>query len=141
MADTAIKDEEEKKEYFDSPQELDRKVDKVAMWILEANHFTAFTGAGISTAAGIPDYRSGANTVLPTGAGCWEKAANISKARKEGTLKHQPATKATLRTTLSRAFPSRCHMAMVALMQKNLLKFVMSQNVDGLHRKSGIPSY
>ena len=31
-------------------------------------------------------------------------------------------------------------MAMVELMEKNHLKYVVSQNVDGLHRKSGIPA-
>lgn len=75
MTDTAIKNEEEKKEYFDSPEELDRKCELLAMMIKSSEHFIAFTGAGISTSAGIPDFRSGANTVLPTGPGVWEKAA------------------------------------------------------------------
>ena len=44
-----------------------------------SQHMVAFTGAGISTAAGVPDYRSGYNTVLETGAGCWETAANKKK--------------------------------------------------------------
>jgi hypothetical protein len=75
MADTAIKSEEEKKEYFDSPEELDTKCDLLAQWIKSSEHFVAFTGAGISTAAGIPDFRSGYDTVLETGPGAWEKAA------------------------------------------------------------------
>ena len=36
----------------------------------------AFTGAGISTGVGIADFRSGYNTVMPTGPGGWEKAAH-----------------------------------------------------------------
>jgi len=58
--------------------------------IKNCNYFVTFTGAGLSTSAGIPDYRSGANTVLPTGAGCWEKKANIEKAKKEGKLFNPP---------------------------------------------------
>ena len=77
MASTALKTAAEKKEYFDSPKVLDEKVEKLAQMILASDYFCAFTGAGISTASGIPDYRSGADTKLPTGAGCWEKAANI----------------------------------------------------------------
>ena len=45
--------------------------------IKNSNHLVAFTGAGISTSTGIPDYRSGANTVIPTGPGCWTKLAEI----------------------------------------------------------------
>ena len=78
--DTAIKNEREKKEYFDTPEVLQKKVKKLATMITNSKHFVTFTGAGISTAAGIGDYRSGANTVLATGAGKWEQLAAIEKA-------------------------------------------------------------
>lgn len=83
MAQTAIENEEEKREYFDSPAVLDEKVTLLAEMILTSNHFVAFTGAGISTSCGIPDYRSGYSTVLETGPGCWETAANKLKFQNE----------------------------------------------------------
>ena len=43
-----------------------------------------------------------------------------------------------LKTTIKSAFPSRTHMGLVELMEKQHLKYLISQNVDGLHRKSGI---
>jgi len=73
MADTAINTEEEKREYFDSPEELELKIDQLVSWIKESSQFIAFTGAGVSTSAGIPDFRSGYNTVLDTGPGAWEE--------------------------------------------------------------------
>ena len=81
MAATHIKNEEEKKEYFDSPAELDRKVSLLAEWVRDSSYMTAFTGAGCSTSAGIADYRSGFDTVLPW-AGCWERAALKAKKPK-----------------------------------------------------------
>lgn len=71
MADTAHKKEEDKVEHFDSPDVLKQKVEAIAGLILQSNHFIAFTGAGISTACGIPDFRSGVGTVLKTGPGAW----------------------------------------------------------------------
>ena len=81
MAYTAHKTEEEKKEYFDSQEELNEKVEKLAQMVIDSQHFVAFTGAGISTSAGIADYRSGANTVLETGPGIWTKKAEIKAAK------------------------------------------------------------
>ena len=75
MANTAHKTEDEKKEYFDSDQELEKKVTILADMVKKSKYFVSFTGAGISTACGIPDFRSGVNTVLPTGPGAWEKLA------------------------------------------------------------------
>ena len=148
MADTAHKTEEEKKEYFDEPAVLDEKISMLAEMVLSSQYMTMFTGAGISTACGIPDYRSGYNTVLETGPGCWETAANKQKYREEqkraaaagGAAAQMPANKRTVKTTIQKAYPSITHMAMVELMEKNHLKHIVSQNVDGLHRKSGIPA-
>eukprot|EP01022_Parablepharisma_sp_SALTPOND_P033933 TRINITY_DN8_c1_g1_i1.p4 TRINITY_DN8_c1_g1~~TRINITY_DN8_c1_g1_i1.p4 ORF type:complete len:242 (+),score=15.20 TRINITY_DN8_c1_g1_i1:3760-4485(+) len=84
--------------------------------------------AGISTSAGIPDFRSGVHTVLPTGPGAWEKLAT-----KTGDAKKH------VRTAMASAIPTFTHMSFVKLMNEGYLKFLISQNVDGLHRKSGIP--
>jgi NAD-dependent SIR2 family protein deacetylase len=127
MADTAINSEEEKKEYFDTPEVLDQKCEQLALMIRSAEHFVAFSGAGISTSAGIPDFRSGYDTVLETGPGAWEKAANKEKVTKKIVTK-----------PIQKAVPTLTHMAFVGLMEEGLLKFIISQNVDGLHRKSGI---
>ena len=75
MATTAHKTDKEKQEFFDPEEVLEKKINKLANLILESKHFIAFTGAGISTACGIPDFRSGVNTVLKTGPGAWEKKA------------------------------------------------------------------
>ena len=74
--ETAHKTDEEKREFFDSEDVLDKKIDKFIQMLKNSKHFIAFTGAGISTSTGIADFRSGINTVLPTGPGCWEKLAN-----------------------------------------------------------------
>ena len=55
----------------------------LAEMILTSSHFVTFTGAGISTSSGIPDYRSGFDTVLATGPGAWESAANKQKYMQE----------------------------------------------------------
>lgn len=51
---------------------------------MKSKHMIAFTGAGISTACGIPDFRSGINTVLPTGPGAWEK---LNQKQKDASAK------------------------------------------------------
>ena len=48
MASTAHKTEEEKKEYFDTKEELDAKTTLLANWIKESKHFIIFTGGTTS---------------------------------------------------------------------------------------------
>src|SRR4051812_20600058 len=110
---TAHKTDEEKKEFFDTPEELDKKVATLAEWIKKSKHFIAFTGAGISTSAGVPDFRSGVDTVLPTGPGAWEKLATGSNK--------QPL----IRTSTSSAIPTLTHMALIKLQEVGYLKFLI----------------
>ncbi len=44
-----IADEDDKKEYFDSKEELAKKLDMVTDWVKNSKHVIVFTGAGIST--------------------------------------------------------------------------------------------
>lgn len=105
-------------ELFDSREDLQSKIEELARLIGESRHLVAFTGAGISTSCGIPDFRG------PKGV--W-------------TLQHKgkPLPKADL--PFHQARPGITHMALVALHRLGILKFIISQNIDGLHLKSGIP--
>ncbi|GAY55081.1 hypothetical protein CUMW_161750 [Citrus unshiu] len=95
-------------EIFDPPHLLQQK----------SKHLVAFTGAGISTSCGIPDFRG------PKG---------VWTLQREG----KGVPEASL--PFDRAMPSITHMALVELEKAGILKFVISQNVDSLHLCSGIP--
>ncbi|XP_061098922.1 NAD-dependent protein deacetylase sirtuin-6 [Conger conger] len=104
-------------ESFDSPEELQRKVAILAQMVKESRYMVAHTGAGISTSAGIPDFRG------PSGVWTMEQ---------RGETPH-------FDTTFEEARPSPTHMALLALQRAGLLHYIISQNVDGLHMRSGFP--
>ena len=101
--------------------------------INHSKRIVAFTGAGISTQSGIPDFR-GTD-------GIWSKYKPISfdefvaskSARVESWRR-----KAFLYEDLKRAKPNRGHVAVATLDKKGILLAVITQNVDGLHQSSGI---
>ncbi|KAJ0261603.1 NAD-dependent protein deacetylase SRT1 [Hirschfeldia incana] len=105
-------------EFFDPSHVLQCKIEELAKMIQKSKHLVVFTGAGISTSCGIPDFRG------PKG---------IWTLQREG----KDLPKASL--PFHRAMPSMTHMALVELERAGILKFVISQNVDGLHLRSGIP--
>lgn len=104
-------------ERFDPPDVVDLLATKLSTQIKSCKHFIAFTGAGVSTSAGIPDFRG------PEGA--W-------------TLRAQGKQLNFKATTTLQAIPTPTHMALVELQNRGLLKYLVSQNCDGLHRRSGI---
>lgn len=84
--------------------------------IESSKHTVIHTGAGISTSAGIPDFRG------PTGV--W-------------TLE-QKGKKPTINISFDAALPTKTHMAIKTLVANGSVQYIVSQNIDGLHLKSGL---
>ncbi|GMH05817.1 hypothetical protein Nepgr_007657 [Nepenthes gracilis] len=105
-------------EFVDPPHVLLERIEELAMMIGKSKHLVVFTGAGISTSCGIPDFRG------PKG---------IWTLQREGKALPQASL------PFHRATPSVTHMALVELEKAGILKFVISQNIDGLHLRSGLP--
>jgi mono-ADP-ribosyltransferase sirtuin 6 len=104
-------------EHFDTPEALDEKLQKLEELVRASKHMVVFTGAGISTSAGISDFRG------PTGV--WtRKAQGLAPIAGTSTVK---------------ALPTKTHMGIVELHRRGILQYVISQNCDGLHRRSGLP--
>lgn len=108
------------------------------MMILSSEKFVTFTGAGISTGAGIPDYRSAEDSIMGLGAGKWARQSDLEAAKKAG--KTAVPTKNKSAKSVIGCVPTKCHMSLVKLMETGFLKHVISQNTDGMHRRSGIPA-
>ncbi|HEX8651019.1 MAG TPA: Sir2 family NAD-dependent protein deacetylase [Pyrinomonadaceae bacterium] len=98
-------------------QLIEERLRTIAQWIIECKHLVAFTGAGISTDSGIPDFRG------PDGV--WTRRdAGLAPPR--------------WRVSPSQVRPNASHLALVELQWLNKLQFLITQNTDNLHRRSGI---
>lgn len=102
-------------------------------YLVAAERIVIFTGAGISTAAGIPDYR-GPN-------GIWKTRPEIDlneyltdpeKQRQYLTFKSEDFLR------WRDAEPTPAHRAITRLQALGKLRAVITQNIDGLHRRAGI---
>lgn len=97
---------------------------RIAELLKQSNHCLAFTGAGISTAAGIGDFR-GIN-------GKWTTQEKVKQYGQRGVSNTRGHNMLDLR-------PTYTHEALLKLTDLGYIKYLISQNTDGLHRLSGIP--
>ena len=124
-------------ENYDSKRVLNIKLQRLTEMVEACNKVVILTGAGISTAANIPDFRG------PNGIWTLEKKLQ-SKARrnkKQKLLHHHVPESDEVTTTkmdFSDAKPTLTHRAITFLAMKGKLQYCITQNVDGLHKRSGL---
>mmetsp|Transcript_20175 Transcript_20175/g.27827 ORF Transcript_20175/g.27827 Transcript_20175/m.27827 type:complete len:574 (+) Transcript_20175:142-1863(+) len=100
-------------EFMDTPAVLKAKVKRLAKLIRSSNNFIVYTGAGISTSSGVPDYASKNSSII------------------SGDIKEK-------KNSLS-ALPTLSHCVLTHLFEKGHLKHWIQQNHDGLPQKAGFP--
>jgi NAD-dependent deacetylase len=109
------------------------KVDELGQMIADAKTIVAFTGAGISTESGIPDYRSPG--------GIWTKHKPIefrdflasAEARREAWRRRFLSDE-----VMKKATPNAGHRALARLVEQRKMTAIITQNIDGLHQASGV---
>lgn len=111
------------------------ETDRLREMIDGAQRIVAFTGAGISTESGIPDFRSPG--------GIWTKYQPIyfddfmsSDEMRREAWRRKFATD----ETMLKAEPNAGHRALAKLVDQGKMTAIITQNVDGLHQRSGVPA-
>jgi NAD-dependent deacetylase len=112
---------------------IPEQVNLASKLITEADYCVALSGAGISTKSGIPDFRSSQS-------GLWTKyspmeVASLSSFRYDPNRFYDwlsPFVKKVFQ-----ADPNPAHLVLAKLEEEDLLKCVVTQNIDALHQKAG----
>jgi NAD-dependent deacetylase len=93
-----------------------------------------FTGAGISTESGVPDFRSPGSPWLKNQPIPFEAYVRSREARREAWRR-----KFTMDDLYRGAKPSRGHFALASLVASGKMPAVITQNIDGLQQEAGTP--
>jgi NAD-dependent deacetylase len=109
-----------------------KKIREAAELLVNSKNAIALTGAGISTESGIPDFRGEG--------GIWEKYkpeiyGNIKAFMNNPAKFWELAEK--IAPTLFKAKPNPGHFALAELEKMDIIKAVITQNIDELHQKAG----
>lgn len=118
-----------------SESDIESLIDEVADLILKSNKIVIFTGAGISTESGIPDFRSPG--------GIWDRfdpddftyskfVSSEDSRRKQWYIFREGMLS-------DKAVPNAAHIAIAELYKMGKLDCLITQNIDNLHQKAGLP--
>jgi len=110
------------------------EIDQLRSMVEASQRAVVFTGAGISTESGIPDFRSPG--------GIWTKYKPIDFRdfiASEDMQRESWRRKFASDSVMKAAEPNKGHLAVARLVQLGKVVAVITQNVDGLHQRSGVP--
>jgi len=112
------------------------KIKELARWVADSSHLVVFTGAGISTESGIPDFRSPG--------GIWDRFDPDEFTYQKFLFDEEARKKSWELSRLSwpvihDAKPNKAHLAIRELEELGKLAMVITQNIDDLHQKAGVP--
>lgn len=115
---------------------MNEKIEKLSKVLSESSNIVFFGGAGISTASGIPDFRSSN--------GLYSKKLNRNFSPEQAVshtffVYHTEEFFDFYKKNLiyPNAKPNDCHISLVKLENMNKLKAIVTQNIDGLHQEAG----
>ncbi|WP_112663508.1 SIR2 family NAD-dependent protein deacylase [Microvirga flavescens] len=103
--------------------------------IAGARSAVGFTGAGISTESGVPDFRSPDSPWMRHKPIPFDLFVSSAAARREAWRR-----KFAMDDLYRDATPNRGHRALASLVHAGKMAAVITQNIDGLHQASGIPA-
>ena len=115
--------------------DMNRDASRLGEMLATARRAVIFTGAGISTESGIPDFRSPG--------GLWTRLAPIDfqdflaspEMRKEAWRR-----RFEMEDMFARSAPNDGHRAVADLVARGIASAVITQNIDNLHQESGVPA-
>ena len=110
-------------------------IERLAGLIEDARRAVVFTGAGISTESGIPDFRSPTGIWSQTTPIYYEEFLASEEARVEAWRR-----KFLIDRDIVDATPNRGHRAVAKLVRTGKVASVITQNIDNLHQDSGVPA-
>jgi NAD-dependent deacetylase len=108
--------------------------DDLAKLIKQARRAVVFTGAGISTESGIPDFRSPGGYWSKNRVIYFDEFVRSREARVEAWTRIFDG-----RASIRAATPNAGHRAIAKLVEQGKVSDVITQNIDGLHQKGGVP--